>query len=485
MIENVARFDGTDYTNSVRGEIDFWKDAGASGNYRIVELNKVDENGDLILLSDIQFRLEKKENDVWGFYRDITIGHSGVFKIPLVNGEYRLIEVKAPGGYELNTQPHEFIVDGSSSSTEPIKLQIENTKVPTKDLSITKKWIDGGTHPVDNIQAIIYQIDMNNVKTDYFKVRLTKDNNWTITLTNLPVYNEQGSSVTYEVKEVDVPGYISVSSIKEEPSDLLSATITNTDLTSIGGTKTWNHDENPVENQPKSIVVNLMNGEIVVDTKTVTASDSWKYEFKDIKKYDADNVEIKYTIQEEAVTDYETSYQGYDITNTYTPPVVPTVDVNGTKTWVDDNDAAGLRPTSITVNLLKNGIKIDSVEVNADNGWKYSFTGLPKQENGQDIVYTVSEEAVAKYETSYQGYDITNTYTPPVVPTDPVEPTDPEVPVVPTDPEVPVIPSNPETPKLPATGIDSNYLSEYVVVIGILFICLSSSIKYKKELSKF
>ena len=86
--------------------------------------------------------------------------------------------------------------------------------------------------------------------------------------------------------------------------------------------------------------------------------------------------------------------------------------ISGTKTWSDGGNQDGSRPSSITVNLLANGTKVDSKEVTAKDNWKYSFTDLPKYENGTAINYTVTEDAVAGYSTTINGYDITNSYTP-------------------------------------------------------------------------
>ncbi|MCC4046614.1 Cna B-type domain-containing protein, partial [Enterococcus gallinarum] len=46
------------------------------------------------------------------------------------------------------------------------------------------------------------------------------------------------------------------------------------------------------------------------------------------------------------------------------------------------------------------------------DGWKYEFTNLPKYENGQEIVYTITEDQVPDYNTEIHGFDITNSYTP-------------------------------------------------------------------------
>ncbi|MCW1063413.1 Cna B-type domain-containing protein, partial [Streptococcus anginosus] len=54
----------------------------------------------------------------------------------------------------------------------------------------------------------------------------------------------------------------------------------------------------------------------------------------------------------------------------------------------------------------------DSKVVKKSDDWKWKFEGLDKYENGQEITYTISEEAVEGYSTEINGYDVKNSYTP-------------------------------------------------------------------------
>ena len=88
------------------------------------------------------------------------------------------------------------------------------------------------------------------------------------------------------------------------------------------------------------------------------------------------------------------------------------VDVTGTKTWNDGENAYNTRPESITLRLLANGAEKLVAQTNAENGWSYAFNHQPKHDaNGDEVVYTVTEDAVAGYDTTYsaEGYDVTNT----------------------------------------------------------------------------
>ena len=85
--------------------------------------------------------------------------------------------------------------------------------------------------------------------------------------------------------------------------------------------------------------------------------------------------------------------------------------ISGQKTWNDNDNQDGKRPSKITVNLLANGLKVASKEVKPDatGNWAYRFDNLDLVDDaGNIIAYTVSEEPVAGYETTVEGTNITN-----------------------------------------------------------------------------
>lgn len=91
--------------------------------------------------------------------------------------------------------------------------------------------------------------------------------------------------------------------------------------------------------------------------------------------------------------------------------------VAGQKTWNDNDNQDGKRPSKITVNLLANGVKVASKEVKTDKdgNWLYQFDNLDLVDDaGHAIAYSVSEEPVEGYETTIEGTNITNTRTPEV-----------------------------------------------------------------------
>ena len=184
----------------------------------------------------------------------------------------------------------------------------------------------------------------------------------------------------------------------------------------IEGAKTWNDENNRDGIRPESIEIHLLADGVLVENgvKTVTAADEWKWSFTNLPKY-ADGKEIVYTIEEVitagtlAAELYEIVVDGYNVINTYIPE---TVDIEGQKIWDDNDNAAGARPASIVVNLLADGLVVDTMTVTAENNWAYAFRNLRKYLDGKEIVYTVSEQQVEGYTPSIDGYNITNRYTP-------------------------------------------------------------------------
>ena len=78
------------------------------------------------------------------------------------------------------------------------------------------------------------------------------------------------------------------------------------------------------------------------------------------------------------------------------------------KKWVVGENLATNKPDKVTVSVLKNGVKDDNLTVvlSQENGWKASFSNLPKEDaNGREIVYTVSEEELAGFNVAISGSD--------------------------------------------------------------------------------
>lgn len=97
-------------------------------------------------------------------------------------------------------------------------------------------------------------------------------------------------------------------------------------------------------------------------------------------------------------------------TPTPTPSPTPAVNINGEKVWRDEGNTHNTRPTSIRVQLMRDGEQIREITVTGSgNRWSYSFGNLPKvDEQGAQYSYTVRETPVEGYTTTVRGTSIIN-----------------------------------------------------------------------------
>ena len=299
---------------------------------------------------------------------------------------------------EANKKLKNKTLEAGAFSFELKELTAENTKV----LETIPNEADGSV----NFTTINYTLA--DVGTHTYTVSEVKGSDGTVTY--------DGTVYTVEVTVTDAGnGTLNVSKvIKKNGEKVDSIDFTNTYIgeIEIAGTKTWNDNGDQDGIRPTSITVNLLaNGEKVKDQKvTPDGNGNWNYKFEKLSEYN-ENGKITYTVTEDAVEGYTTELDGNNFINTHVPE---TTEISGTKTWDDADDQDGKRPENITVKLLANGEEVNSQTVtpDEDGSWAYSFTDLPKFVNGQEITYTVSETPVEDYTTTYDGYNIINSYTP-------------------------------------------------------------------------
>ena len=178
-----------------------------------------------------------------------------------------------------------------------------------------------------------------------------------------------------------------------------------TNLVNIKGTKTWDDNNNQDGMRPEEVTFKLFkNGKDTGNIATASEKTGWKYEFKDLERTvdgKRDGELINYTVKEDPIDGYTVKTNGYNLINTHTPK---TIDISVTKDWIDNNNAEGLRPNSITIHLLADGEEVASKEVTANDNWKTQFTGLPfYKDKGKEIEYTIKEDEVDSYKDEVSG----------------------------------------------------------------------------------
>lgn len=122
-----------------------------------------------------------------------------------------------------------------------------------------------------------------------------------------------------------------------------------------------------------------------------------------------------------AVLDY-TATDGVEGTYSFEIPVVTytlTTDFTVEKVWDDADNVDGLRPNNLEVQLFADGEAYgDPVTITEDDGWSYTWEGLPVNDTDQSkVAYTVDEVEVPEgYEAAFNetedGITIINTHIP-------------------------------------------------------------------------
>ena len=282
--------------------------------------------------------------------------------------------------------------------------------------------LDGGTYNSED-KTITWEEDIDTINTystdEAYEIEITKS--IAVLYTDIDLTQE---SLTNNVQATITLLNVSSSSSSETTQTVEDDSETQINVTTdVTVSKVWEDDDDQDGIRPESIEVQLYaDGESLGEDYLITLNDenNWIYTWSGLSVYESGE-EITYTV-EEATDLTELGYtaeisgsasEGYTITNSYTPE---TKDITVNKVWEDDDNQDGIRPESIEVNLLVDGSVTDTVTLNDENSWTYTWSDMQAYDDGTEIEYTVVEVEVPDGYTSViteddGTYTITNSYT--------------------------------------------------------------------------
>ena len=356
---------------------------------------------------------------------------------------------------ENNVSGNVKLLTPSKTSEEVTDTATTNTEFKT-NITVNKVWEDNDIQSNRRPEVITINVIGEDDRVIQSYDLNVKEGETSHTFTDLPKYNREGNEIPYTVEEKEKTlGDLKFYTNKVEGNAEEGYTITNTfttpdDEISIIVNKIWNDNDIQANRRPESLILVVKNGNQEVKTVDITKDDmveettnQWSIVIDGLPKYNDNGQEIQYTVEEKEKTEGDLKFYEAEenpvlvednqatIRNTFVKPDdTTTVTVN--KVWNDNNNVNGKRPENIVVKVTGNG-QTYTQEINAINNetegnaneWTYTFTNLPKyDDNGQEIVYTVSEEEVntddLKFYTNdgitgdmISGYTITNTFTVP------------------------------------------------------------------------
>ena len=355
---------------------------------------------------------------------DNGIAESSIYsESDIKKGNFTVTEIEAPEGYELNPTPFELTV-GQDGAIKTVTNKRSKAKAKIK----ANKKLTGRELKAEEFEFTLTDQDGKVKET----VKNDKDGN--IAFSELEF--DKAGTYTFKIAEkagsdtnvkYDTKTVTATVTVTDKGKGALEATVSYDDEKAFENTytpaktevpvkKVWKDENNQDGKRPTSVTVKLLaDGQDTGKTLELTEANGWAGSFKDLDA-DKGGTPIQYTVVEVTVAGYTSKVtgdaaSGFTITNSYSPE---TVDVKATKNWDDANNQDGKRPTKITINLLADGEKVASKEVQAaaDGTWTATFEKLAKYKAGKEIKYTVTEEAVAEYEATITDFTITNKYAP-------------------------------------------------------------------------
>ena len=305
--------------------------------------------------------------------------------IPKANFAYRNnVELSSDGGSTLTASSERYIQEFAGLEGEDYKVKIKTVDEENRPLS-------GAVLAVANSSGLQVAV-------------ISSDTNGEANLEGLPRDN-------YTVQEMKAPeGYLRSSDkyrINADQFDLTKVAILNLSNVRAGQKRSisvnlkWVDAGNQTQSRPEKVTVELLqNGQGTGKTMDLSQANAWKAEFTDLPKYDDSGKLYSYNIREQAIDGYSpaisgTAGSGFTLTNT----INKKISIPVTKVW----SGKGEHPSSVTVRLLANGKQIASQQLSAANNWQYTFSNLERSKNGQEIRYTLTEDAVPGFSSTLTG----------------------------------------------------------------------------------
>lgn len=347
---------------------------------------------------------------------------------------YHLTETKTLPGYVRDTKTHvikvmpETTVENNNLvwktyiSVDGVRqtdnlYTLKNTS-ETTNLTVTKKWDDANDQDGIRQNAVITlkgTVTLPDGKTEavplkkaYTALFKATDTYLSYTFRSIPAYYK-GQTIQYTVIENPMDGYTATVGATTGSADKgYAITVTNKHVPQFDDftvTKVWDDSNNIDGMRPNSVTIHLNGSDGSSTETTLSNAKDWKYTFKHMPLFDANGNKITYTITEDAVAGYTYTVtnegRSFTITNSH---VQETFSIPVTKTWEDNGNQDGVRPSAIHVTLMGSDGNVYEANLTAAGKWKYEFKDLPRYwMEGVAIDYTLNEEAVNGYTYKIEG----------------------------------------------------------------------------------
>ena len=221
---------------------------------------------------------------------------------------------------------------------------------------------------------------------------------------NVPVYDTSGNPMVYETEINGLPDDYYVRSIEKSYS--YHRYFINTGFQAYA---IWDDYDDYYGQRPSNVTCYMASDEGLHYTFSMSSDADYMYPFayRDGTSHDA-TYWVDITAPSCPRNYAATTYLDDPIMDPHTIKFTLTsMGINGSIVWDDDDNSSGIRPSAITVYVMKDGNPVTSQLVRAGSTWSYSINGLELADN-----YTVSVDDIEGYTTSIDGTTITFTKIP-------------------------------------------------------------------------
>ena len=277
-------------------------------------------------------------------------------------------------------------------------LSLEKSIAITKSVTIEKEWDVSEQIEIPNSVTVSLLQD----ESEYDVVTLSKDREWTETISLLPWFAEDGHEYSYSVQESELSsaGFTVTYSVADGNLIVHNELIIR--AIEVQVEKVWDDNDDEYGLRPDSVTFEAFPGdsEEPAGNCSTDKEHDWKCTITDLDIFDSDKNPVIYTIKEKDTPKaYDASTDTVDaseenisaeITNT-----LVTKNVQIKKLWEDSDNRDGFRPESIQFNLLCDESECgDNPYTLAESDtWLITIPDLPiYNKEGEPFVYSVVEK---------------------------------------------------------------------------------------------
>ena len=339
------------------------------------------------------------------------------------------------GGYNFTTEE-------TKNNGQLVKTKVTNTQI-TISASGIKEWDDFENHYKERPEDLVLSLYDGDTKIPqaefkWFEKPIDEGTTkWSFITKKIPRYaftdsGEGYREIDYQIDENVPKNYDKISPAESNKADGVRSNETG-DLNgyklknelkkvNLSGSKTWDDSSNYFGIRPDSLdlALNQINGTNVKDLTseikidwTTGSGNNWDYKIENVPKTASNGTDYVYSVSESVPNGYKkTEPLGTSATATQVNDSgdfvdvnfknkLDTVDVSGTKTWIDQNNHYDTRPTEVSLKVYDGSEEMEphptkgQISWNksfAADKWIYSIKGLPRyKQDGSPFVYGIDE----------------------------------------------------------------------------------------------